>query len=260
MPSTFALLLDRVKLDDFDLSALRYLTQAGGAMAPALASRLRAALPQPRLFVMYGQTEATSRLTWLPPERLDEKTGSVGIPIEGVQLRVMREDGQPATPGEEGDVQARGPNVMLGYWNAPDATAAALQDGWLRTGDTGHLDEDGFLYLAGRRSDMIKTGAHRVYPGDIEEAISELATVAEVAVVGTPDDLLGQVVTAYVVARSPLRPEDKGRREMEIKAHCRVRLPQYKIPRHIQFVDALPKTASGKVRRVALTQPMATAA
>lgn len=260
VPSTFALLLDRVKLDDFDLSALRYLTQAGGAMAPALASRLRAALPQPRLFVMYGQTEATSRLTWLPPERLDEKTGSVGIPIEGVQLRVMREDGQPATPGEEGDVQARGPNVMLGYWNAPDATAAALQDGWLRTGDTGHFDEDGFLYLAGRRSDMIKTGAHRVYPGDIEEAISELATVAEVAVVGTPDDLLGQVVTAYVVARSPLRPEDKGRREMEIKAHCRARLAQYKIPRHIQFVDALPKTASGKVRRVALTQPMATAA
>lgn len=255
VPSTFALLLDRARLADHDLSALRYLTQAGGAMPQALAQRLRAALPGPRLFVMYGQTEATSRLTWLPPDRLDDKPGSVGIAIDGVALRIVRDGGQPAAPGEAGEVQARGPGVMRGYWDAPEATAAVLQDGWLRTGDIGHLDADGFLFLSGRRSDMIKTGAHRVHPGDIEEVIAEVAGVAENAVVGVADDTLGQVVKAFVVARAA--PPEAGAPapqalDLAIKAHCRARLAPYKIPRHIEFVDALPRTASGKVRRAAL--------
>lgn len=266
VPSTFALLLERLDLRTYDLSALRYVTQAGGAMTPSLTTRLRAALPAPRLFVMYGQTEATSRLTWLPPEALDAKLGSVGVPVEGVQLRIVHEDGSPAAPGEEGEVEAHGPGVMLGYWNAPEATAAVLRESWLRTGDLGRLDADGFLYLAGRRSDMIKTGAHRVHPGDIEEAIAELAAVSEVAVVGVADDVLGQVPKAYVVLRETASPSQTHHaqscvsQELAIKAHCRTRLPPYKIPRFVEFVDALPKTASGKVRRVALSPPMATAA
>jgi long-chain acyl-CoA synthetase len=271
VPSTFALLLERLDLRTYDLSALRYVTQAGGAMTPSLTTRLRAALPGPRLFVMYGQTEATSRLTWLPPEALDAKLGSVGLPVGGTQLRIVREDGSAVACDEEGEVEARGPGVMLGYWNAPEATAATLRDGWLRTGDLGRLDADGFLYLAGRRSDMIKTGAHRVHPGDIEEAIAELAAVSEVAVVGVADDVLGQVPKAFVVlretaspARGPAIPEHAvqphASQELAIKSHCRARLPPYKIPRFIEFVDALPKTASGKVRRVALSPPMATAA
>ena len=260
VPSTFALLLDRVELSGYELSSLRYLTQAGGAMSPALTRRLRAALPRPKLFVMYGQTEATSRLTWLPPERLDDKPGSVGIPLDGVSLRIVREDGQEAPTGTEGEVHARGPNVMQGYWNAPEATAAVLRDGWLRTGDLGRLDADGFLYLAGRRSDMIKTGAHRVHPCDVEEVIAEIAGVIDSAVVGIDDDTLGQVVKAFVVMDPPLRDDALGRTDMAIRAHCRARLAPYKIPRHIEFVDALPRTASGKVRRVALSQPQATAA
>ena len=250
VPSTYALLLERVKLADYDLSSLRYLTQAGGAMSPTLTRRLRAALPDARLFVMYGQTEATSRLTWLPPERLDEKLGSVGIPVDGVALKIVREDGSDADVGESGEVRVRGANVMRGYWNNPEATAAVLQDGWLRTGDMGHLDADGFLWLAGRRSDMIKTGAHRVHPVDIEDAIAELAGVAEVAVVGIDDDVLGQAIKAFVVA-----PGLPPRSENLIKAHCRERLASYKIPRDIQFVTALPRTASGKVRRAALLEP-----
>ena len=255
VPSTFALLLDKLQLADYDLSSLRYLTQAGGAMSKALTQRLRAALPQARLFVMYGQTEATSRLTWLPPERLDEKLGSVGVPVAGVELRVVREDGTDAPPGEEGEVRVRGQNVMRGYWNAPEATAAVLHDGWLRTGDIGHLDADGFLFLAGRRSDMIKTGAHRVHPGDIEEVIAEVPGVAENAVVGIDDDTLGQVVKAFVVPGPPRDAAilDPAPLDLAIKAHCRARLAPYKIPRHIEFVDALPRTASGKVRRVALS-------
>jgi long-chain acyl-CoA synthetase len=250
VPSTYALLLERVKLADYDLSSLRYLTQAGGAMSPSLTRRLRSALPDARLFVMYGQTEATSRLTWLPPERLDEKLGSVGIPVHGVELRIAREDGNVATTGEPGEVQVRGANVMRGYWNNPEASEAVLRGGWLRTNDMGHLDADGFLYLDGRRSDMIKTGAHRVHPNDIEDVIHEVPGVSEAAVVGIDDDVLGQVVKAFIVAPG-LPPHS----ENMIKAHCRERLASYKIPREIEFVSALPRTASGKVRRAALLEP-----
>ena len=253
VPSTYALLLERVKLADYDLSSLRYLTQAGGAMSPALTRRLRSALPDARLFVMYGQTEATSRLTWLPPERLDDKLGSVGIPVQGVELRIAREDGDVAATGEPGEVQVRGANVMRGYWNNPEASAAVLRDGWLRTGDMGHLDADGFLYIDGRRSDMIKTGAHRVHPNDIEDVIHEVEGVTEAAVVGIDDDVLGQVVKAFIVAPG-LPPHS----ENVIKAHCRERLASYKIPREIEFVSALPRTASGKVRRAALLEPQTT--
>ncbi len=248
VPSTFALLLDRGQLDRHDLSSLRYLTQAGGAMAPALTRRVRAAFPQARLFVMYGQTEASARLTCLAPERLDDKTGSVGTPIAGVAIQVRRDDGSEAAVGEPGEVWARGDNVMTGYWNAPDATAAALVDGWLRTGDLGHRDAEGFLWLSGRRSDMIKTGAHRVHPQDVEEVIAELPGVREVAVTGVDDGLLGQVVAAFLVR------EGDAPTEMAVKAHCRQRLAGYKIPKQVAFVAELPKTASGKIRRAALNR------
>jgi acyl-CoA synthetase (AMP-forming)/AMP-acid ligase II len=193
---------------------------------------------------MYGQTEATSRLTWLPPERLDAKPGSVGIPVEGVTIRIAREDGSIAEAGETGEVWITGPNVMLGYWRNAEATQATLHDGWLKTGDLGHLDGDGYLFLAGRRSDMIKTGAHRVHPTDVEQAIAEIPGVIEAAVIGVDDEVLGQVIKAYVVVeRVTTRLSD------EIKAHCRAHLAPYKIPRHIEFVSSLPRTASGKVQR-----------
>src|SRR5690606_14002766 len=128
VPSTFALLLGRCRLADFDLSRLRYITQAGGAMPRALIERLRAQAPGVKIFVMYGQTEATARLTYLPPARLDAKPGPVGIPIPGVEIEVRRE-GRAAAPNETGEIHARGPNVMLGYWNDPAATAQVLRDG-----------------------------------------------------------------------------------------------------------------------------------
>ena len=253
VPSTFALLLQHVVLGEHDLSSLRYLTQAGGAMSPALTQRLREALPHPLLFVMYGQTEATSRISWLPPHKLDEKLGSVGIPVQGLEWKILGDDHTPAAQGEAGEVWVRGDNVMLGYWMNPEATAAVLQDGWLRTGDMGCLDADGYLFLQGRRSDMIKTGAHRVHPTDVEEVIADIPGISEVAVVGVDDEVLGQVIKAFVVATSlPPRAEDR------IKAHCRTRLASYKIPRHIVFVDALPRTASGKVRRIQLMEPQTT--
>lgn len=250
VPSTFALLLRHAPVEGLRAPGLRYLTQAGGAMSPALTQQVRAAMPGPRLFVMYGQTEATSRLTYLPPELLDAKPGSVGRALDGVELRIRGEDGRWAGPGESGEVCARGPNIMLGYWNNPEATAAALRDGWLHTGDLGHLDADGVLHIAGRRSDMIKTGAHRVNPADIEEAIAELPWVIEAAVVGVDDEVLGQVIKAFVVVA-----EIQPRAEDRIRAHCRARLTPYKVPRQVEFIGALPRTASGKVRRIQLTEP-----
>jgi acyl-CoA synthetase (AMP-forming)/AMP-acid ligase II len=253
VPSTYALLLQHTALGEYDFSSLRYLTQAGGAMSPQLTRRLRTALPHPRLFVMYGQTEATSRISWLPPEKLEEKLGSVGIPVQGMQWKILHEDGMPAGTGESGEVWVQGPNVMQGYWENAAATASVLAEGWLRTGDIGYLDEEGYLFLQGRRSDMIKTGAHRVHPTDVEEVIAEMPGVTEVAVVGVEDEILGQVIKAFVVASDlPPRAEDR------IKAHCRARLAPYKIPKHVAFVDALPRTASGKVRRVQLMELQST--
>jgi long-chain acyl-CoA synthetase len=249
VPSTFALLLDSGALEGRDLPRLRYLAQAGGAMPVALARRLRARLPGVDLHVMYGQTEATARLTSVPPARLDDKAGSAGRPLRGVRIEVRDEAGRVLPAGAEGEVWASSPGVMQGYWRDPAATALVLRDGWLRTGDLGRLDDEGYLFLAGRRNDMIKTGAHRVHPLDVEEALMEHPGIAEAAVAGVDDATLGQVVKAWIVRRDP------GLDALAVRAHCRARLATWKIPRHVEFLSALPRTASGKVRRASLGQP-----
>jgi acyl-CoA synthetase (AMP-forming)/AMP-acid ligase II len=247
VPSTFALLLSRVKLEDYDLSSLRYLTQAGGPMPPVNIERLRKALPQVRLFIMYGQTEATARLSYLPPERLHDKLGSIGIAIPGVTLDVRHEQGTSAAPNEVGEIWARGGNIMPGYWNDPEATQTVLCEGWLRTGDMAYCDADGYLFIQGRMTDMIKSGAHRIHPKEIEEAIAELAGVGEVAVVGVPDEILGQVVKAYILPKPGVTLDP-----LQVKAHCHKRLASYKTPKSVEFVKELPKTASGKIKKFLL--------
>jgi long-chain acyl-CoA synthetase len=244
--STYALLLDHAALAGHDLSSLRYITSAGGPLPDALARRVRDAFPGAGLVCMYGQTEATARLAWLPPERFDDKRGAAGQAIPGVTLEIRDEAGHPAPPGVEGEVWARGANVMAGYWNDVAASAEVLRGGWLRTGDMGWLDEDGVLFLAGRRSDMIKTGAHRVHPLEIEEVLHELPGVSGAAVVGVDDDVLGQVPKAYVVGAG------RSLDARVVRAHCRARLAPHKVPRFVEFVDALPMTATGKLRRAAL--------
>lgn len=244
VPSTYALLLARVKLDQFDLSSLRYFAQAGGPMSPTLTQRLRDAVPHAAVFVMYGQTEATARLTYLPPDRLADKMGSVGVPVSGVQIQIRREDSTLANVDEIGEVWACGPNIMLGYWRNALATAEVKDGRWLNTGDVGRVDADGFLFIAGRRSDIIKAGAHRVHPQDIEDVIAELPQVQEVAVIGEEDELLGEAIKAFVVQST-----EAVLSQMQIQAHCRSRLASYKVPRTVEFVAALPKTPNGKIRR-----------
>ncbi|MBN2192636.1 MAG: acyl--CoA ligase [Polyangiaceae bacterium] len=246
VPSTFARLV-QLDLASFDLSSLRYLTQAGGPMTPALTERVRAAFPRARLFVMYGQTEATARLTYLPPERLTEKLGSVGVPIPGVNLEILGPDRQRLPPGERGELVARGKNVMLGYWQDPELTATVLSDGRLFTGDLGWQDDDGFFFITGRQSDMIKSGAHRIAPQEVEEVLATLPGLVECAVVGVPDELLGEAIVAYLV----LAPGTVLTGDAVI-THAVEQLPRFKIPTRVFAVADLPRTATGKVRRAAL--------
>lgn len=247
VPSTFALLLGRCRLNEFDLTRLRYVTQAGGAMPRAQIEQLRAALPNARVFIMYGQTEATARLTYLPPHMLETRIGSVGQPVRGVEIEIRGAEDRVLGAGEIGEICARGPNVMLGYWQNPELSAEVLRDGWLHTGDLGHRDADGYLYIDGRAVEMIKVGAFRVSPQEVEEVVAAFPGVQEVAVTAVPDDLLGQAVKAVVVLREGAEADLRA-----VKAHCRQHLATYKIPKVVEFATALPRTSSGKIQRYKL--------
>lgn len=244
VPSTFALLLGRCRLEDYDLTSLRYVTQAGGSMPRATIDRLRSALPDTEVYIMYGQTEATARLTYLPPAGLVDKLGSVGIPVDGVEIDICDEQGGSLPAGVTGEIRARGPNVMLGYWNDAEATSRVVRDGWLCTGDLGHRDSDGYLYIDGRAVEMIKTGAFRVSPQEIEEVIAALDGVQEVGVTALADDMLGQAILAVVIAGPGSDLDARA-----VKAHCHQRLAAYKVPKEVRFATELPRTASGKIRR-----------
>lgn len=243
VPSTYAILCSKTDFLEREHPHLRYITQAGGAMAPALVRRIREALPaRIQVFVMYGQTEASARLSYLPPDRLLEKLGSIGIGIPGVSLTVRREDGSECDVGEVGEIVAAGANIMRGYWNDPAETAKVLQDGALHTGDLGRRDADGFIFVVDRLKNMIKSGAHRVSSKEIEETILELPGVVEACVIGVPDELLGEAIEAYVVKGAEAAVDEQA-----ILRHCHAKLAKFKLPRQVVFLDKLPKNSFGKV-------------
>lgn len=244
VPSTFARLTSLATLGSYDLSRLRYVTQAGAAMAPALIERLQTALPLARVFVMYGQTEAAGRLSYVPPERLREKLGSAGIAIDGVRLRICDPEGNELPRGTLGEVVAQGENVMLGYYRDPETTARVLTHAGLRTGDIGMMDDEGYLFLAGRESELIKSGGHRISPYEIEDAIARAPSVHEVGVCGVPDELLGEAIVAYVVPNEGADPTKR-----EILDACVASLPKFKLPAQVWSVGELPRTPTGKLTR-----------
>ncbi len=241
VPMTFEILRREVDLTGIAMPRLRYVTQAGGPMRPETIRWARQAFAPARLFVMYGQTEATARLAYLPPERGEQKLGSIGIPIPGVELSVVDEAGREVATGEAGHLVARGENVTPGYLDAPADTAAILRGGWLWTGDLARRDEDGFLFIVGRAKEMLKIGGHRVSPTEIESVLAEHPAVAEVAVVGAPDTLQGEVAVAFVVLHPGASAE-----EASLRRFCRERLPANKVPSRVQTVDNVPRNASGK--------------
>ena len=249
VPLSYELIRRQVDLSTLSFPRLRYLTQAGGPMAPETIDWVRAAFAPARLFVMYGQTEATARLSFLPPERAVEKRGSIGVAIPGVELSVVDEQGGPLPPGQVGHLVARGENVTPGYLDEPAETAAILHDGWLWTGDLAERDADGFFFHRGRSKEILKIGGHRVSPVEIEQVVAEHPDLAEAAVIGRPDALLGEVPIAFVVPRPGRQPTEDG-----LKTWCRSRMAPYRVPAQFTVMASLPRNEAGKLLRARLAE------
>jgi len=192
----------------------------------------------------YGLTEAGPNNFYIDPDKVGEKLGSVGKPMLFNIVKIIKEDGTPAMDDEVGELLIKGNHVFLNYWNNPEATEEALSSDWLHTGDLAKKDHDGYYYIVGRKKEMIITGGENVYPLEVEHWIAELPQVAEVAVVGLPDQKWGEIVAAFIV----LKENEKVTRE-DIKEHCARKLGNYKIPKSIIFLDQLPKTHVGKINK-----------
>ncbi len=242
VPSTFMTLLNKSAVRKFTFDSLRYVTQAGGAMAPSVQKEVAKVFDPARLFIMYGATEASARLSYLDPDMLEKKWGSIGKAIPNVDLFVADEKGNRLPPNRMGEIVARGTNLMVGYWKDPVGTAQVKKNGLYFTGDLGIEDEDGFLFVKGRSKDIIKPRGFRVSAKEIEEAILELNEVHEVAVIGVDDPMLGEAIKAVVVLRDNVEPD-----EGLVKKFLMERLPSFKQPKYIVFSDSLPKNKSGKV-------------
>jgi len=248
VPTMAAMLLDQVDPATDVFPDLRYITTASAPLPPARLARLRGLFPHADVFSMYGLTEC-KRATYLPPERLADKPGSVGIAIPGTEAYVAGDEGQRLPPGVTGELMVRGPHVMQGYWKDPEATARALRPGpnpgekMLATGDLFYADDEGFLYFVSRKDDIIKTRGEKVAPKEVEAVLLAHPDVAEALVVGREDAVLGQSVCALVVARGP------DLAERDLMRHCARHLEDFMVPRRVIFRPSLPMTDTGKPSR-----------
>jgi fatty-acyl-CoA synthase len=242
VPTMLEAMARRAEFRTRDLSALRTIGAAGAAVPlPTLRTWLDRGVTMQQA---YGMTEAAPGCTVLDSADAERKVGSAGKPVFFTDLRVVRPDGTEADVDEIGEVVVSGPNVMAGYWNAPEQTAAVLVDGWYRTGDAGSVDDEGFLYIRDRYNDMIISGGENIYPAEVESALLELPEVQEAAVIGVPDEQWGEVGLAVVVPVPGAGTDGEA-----LRALLRERLAGFKVPQHIRFAEELPKTASGKIRK-----------
>jgi len=236
------------------MPSLRYLTQAGGKLENAYIRQIYEAFPDKKFIVMYGATEATARMSYLPAEMLVKKMGSIGKGIPNVVLKVISDDGQEVTPGEVGEIVAKGDNIMRGYYKDPKGTSEVLRDGYYRTGDLATVDEDGFIYIVGRARDIIKSAGFRISPYEIENLICEMEGVASCAVVGTSDELMGEAVVAFLQPKAGTDPDVIL---AKVAAECKRRLPSYKVPQRIIIKHQMPTNSSNKVDKIALREELA---
>jgi long-chain acyl-CoA synthetase len=249
VPTMINFILQQPDLESYDLSSLRFLIYGASPIAPDL---LRRAMPAfgCEFYQGYGLTEASPLLTVLGPE--DHLTSlvadrgrlaSCGKPAPGVEVRVVRDDGKDVSPGQPGEIIARGPNIMMGYWRRPEETAAAIRDGWLYTGDLATVDEDGYIYLVDRKKDMIVTGGENVFSTEVEAVLYEHPAIKEAAVIPVPDSVWGEGVHACVAL-----VDGKQLTQEELIAFCKDKLAGYKLPRSVEFFDGeLPKGGTGKI-------------
>ncbi|MDP2344801.1 MAG: class I adenylate-forming enzyme family protein [Deltaproteobacteria bacterium] len=243
VPVTYELLRRQVIVDPSALTSLRFVTQAGGAMSKDTTRWVRTAFAPAPLIIMYGATEATARLSWLPPSRA-HKEGSIGLPIPGVSFRLIDDDGAEVKRGGVGHLVASGNNVALGYLDDSERAREVFRDGALWTGDLARVDEDGCYFLVGRAREMLKIAGHRTSPAEIEEELTAHDAIVEAAVIGQPDEILGDVPVALIVVALDSDVDDDV-----LRAWLRRRLPSFKIPRAFARVPALPRGPNGKVQR-----------
>ncbi|MCY6960602.1 AMP-binding protein [Clostridium brassicae] len=243
VPSTYQILLRMTDIKNMKFPSLRYITQAGGKLANVFINDLLETLPNTDIYIMYGQTEATARLSYLPPKLINEKIGSIGKGIPGTELKVINKYGNQIKPGEIGEVVARGKNIMKGYFNSKEETVKILKNGYLYTGDLATVDEDGYIYIVSREKNIIKSGGNRTSPKEIEDIIVEIPEVIECAVIGVYDDMLGEAIKAFVVLKGTNTNID----EKYIKNFCKEKLASFKIPKYVEFLSSLPKNSSGKI-------------
>lgn len=261
VPTMLQSLLDHPGFDASRLQGLRRIAFGAAPMPPTLLARALVAWPEVEFVQAYGMTETAATVCInLPPmhrpgPRADAATrkrqGSVGQAGLAVELRIVDEQGIDRPAGQVGEILVRGPMVMQGYWQRPEATALALQDGWLRTGDAGRIDEDGYLFIADRIKDMIITGGENVYSAEVEAVLRLHPAVADVAVVGVPHPVWGEAVHAVVVLASGALPQPNA-----LRRFCRKQLAGYKCPRSVSFASSLPFTAAGKVQKAALRETL----
>lgn len=249
VPTTYQMLCEHPDWDATDLSSLNKLT-CGGSAVPmrVLEAYERRGL---RFSNGYGMTETAPGATTLPAARSRDKAGSSGLPHFFTDVRVadpMDPEAGPAAPGTVGEIQIKGPNVIRQYWNRPEASAGSYTaDGWFKSGDMGYKDPDGFVFISDRLKDMIISGGENIYPAEVEQAIAELDAVGSVAVIGVPDEKWGEVPRAVVLLREGARLTQE-----QLRSHLEGRLARYKIPKSVVFVDEMPRTASGKIRKADL--------
>lgn len=248
-PTMYAILLQLKDLEKEDFSSLRYITNAAAALPATFVPRLRKVFPTTKIYLMHGLTECL-RTTYLPPAEVETRTSSVGKGMPNVKLWIEDEDGNKILDGKPGELVVSGPNLMLGYWNDPEATAQRIrksknsEEKVLYTGDLFRMDEEGYFYFVARKDDVIKCRGEKVSPIEVEDVIYTLPEVLEVRVIAVPDDILGQAVKAEIVLK-----EGQMLDERRVKAYCQKHLEDYKIPKFVEFVASLPKTSGGKIRR-----------
>ncbi len=246
VPSTYQIMLKYTKMRETDMSCLRMVLQAGGKLSNRHLLELRQALPGTDIIVMYGQTEATARLSYLPPEMFEPKLGSIGKGIPGVELMVVNDMGDEVSPKERGEIIAKGKSISPGYLNNEEETKDTFRNGWLYTGDIATVDEDGFIYIVDRKKDFVKVGGNRVSLTEIEETVTPSDRVSEAVAVGVPDEMLGEAVVLFVV------PAADGLKPDQVLGMCKKQLPAYKVPKAVKIIDEIPRNAYGKVQRFLL--------
>jgi long-chain acyl-CoA synthetase len=251
VPTMLAALLHAPGADEAEINTLRFVICGAAPLSPALFRRFEEKFGV-RVMEGYGLTEGTCCST-INPFVGPRKIGSIGLPTRGQHVTVLGEDGSPLPDGTPGEVCIRGPNVMQGYYNRPDANAEALREGWFHTGDVGYRDDDGFFFLVDRKKDMIIRGGENIYPREIEDVLLEHAGVKEAAVIGRPDEVRGEEVHAVVALA-------EGTELAELEEHCRARLAAFKVPSSWELLPELPKTSTGKIDKKPLRARMASSA